>query len=134
VILSPLATLPITGAIIWFLPDCGVDEPWWQLGHIRLALLPGLLDLVPLVWLVSARAKVRRAAAVAGVIGVARVALPQLVVGLYAAGYGGEGAGPSCSVSVFLLTPLVLLMLGVWAASALFCGVALRRATRPLAA
>jgi hypothetical protein len=72
---------------------------------MRLALLPGLVDLVPFVWLVSAKAQVRRAAAVAGVIGVVRVVLPQLEVGIYAAGYGGQGGDPSCSVSVFLLVP-----------------------------
>ncbi len=115
------------------LPDCGVDEPWWQLRHMRLALLPGLVDLGPFVWLVSAKAQVRRAAAVAGVIGVARVALPQLAVGLYAAGYGGQAGDPSCSVSVFLLVSLIPLMLGVWAASTLFCAFVLRQVARAFA-
>ena len=130
VILSPLVTLPITGGIIWLLPDCGVDEPWWQLGHMRLALLPGLVDLVPFVWLASAKAQGRRAAAVAGVIGVARAALPQLAVGLYAASYFGQGGDPACSVSVFLLASLILLMLGIWAASALLSAFVLRRLAR----
>jgi len=42
---------------------------------MRLAMLPGSVDLVPFVWLASANTQVRKAAA-AGVAGVIRVALP----------------------------------------------------------
>ncbi|MCZ6534477.1 MAG: hypothetical protein O6914_00640 [Chloroflexi bacterium] len=31
--LSPLMIAPVTGAIISSLPDCGLDEPWWELRH-----------------------------------------------------------------------------------------------------
>ncbi len=141
VILSPFVTLPITGIVISFLPECGNDWPLWQVRHLRLALLPGVVDLVPFVWLLSAKSRVKHAAAIAGVIGVARVALPQLTLAFIAARYGGQGpfgpsAGqyssrdPSCFVSPFMLGPLILLMLGISAVSALFCVFLIRRAKR----
>jgi len=43
---------------------------------MRLAMLPGSVDLVPFVWLASANTQVRKAAAAAGAAGVIRVALP----------------------------------------------------------
>ena len=133
VILSPLVTLPITWGIISFLPDCGVDEPAWQLRHMQLALLPGLVDLFSFVWVVSAKAQVRRAAAVAGLIGFSRLALPQVLVGIYATSVGGPVGDISCPVSVFLLQWLIPLVLGVWAASALLCVLVHRRVTRAFA-
>ena len=100
---------------------------------MRLALLPGLADLVPIVWLASTKTQVRKAAAAAGVVGVIRVELPQLAVGYYAATIGRQDGDPACAVSSFLLIPLALLMLGVWAASALICVFVLRRMTRVVA-
>ena len=105
--------------ILFLLPNCGLDQPWWQLTHMCLALLPGLADLVPIVWLASTKTQVRKAAFAAGVVGVIRVRLPQLVVGDYAARFGGHGGDPDCAVSSFLLVLLTLLILAVWAASAL---------------
>ena len=98
-----------------------------------------MVDLVPFVWLLSAKSRVKHAAAIAGVIGVARVALPQLTLGFIAARYGGQGpfgpsAGdypsrdPSCFVDPIMLVPLVLLMLGIFAVSAIFCVFLIRRA------
>ena len=115
------------------MPNCGLDEPWWDLTHIRLALLPGFVDLVPIVWLASAKTQVRKAASIAGVVGVIRVALPQMAVGIYAARFGGQDGDPACAVSSFLLIPLALLMLAVWAVSALVCAFVLRRLTRAIA-
>ena len=86
---------------------------------MRLALLPGLADLVPIVWLASTKTQVRKAAFAAGVVGVIRVPVPQLVVGDYAARFGGHGDDPDCAVSSFPLVLLTLLILAVWAASAL---------------
>ena len=106
---------------------------------MRLALLPGVVDLVPFVWLLSTKTRVKHAAAIAGVIGVARVALPQLMLAFIAARYGGQGpfgpsAGtyrdPSCFIDPFMLVPLVLLILGIIAVSALFCVFLIRRAGR----
>ena len=74
---------------------------------------------VPIVWLASTKTQVRKAAFAAGVVGVIRVPLPQLVVGDYAARFGGHGGDPDCAVSSFLLVLLTLLILAVWAASAL---------------
>ena len=72
----------------------------------------------------------RKAAAVAGVVGVIRVALPRLAVGYYAARSGGQDGDPACAVSSFLLVPLTLLILAAWASSALICAFALRRVVR----
>ena len=59
VVLSPSGTLPITAGIVLFLPEYGNDLPVWQVGHIRLALLPGLVDLVTFVWRLSAKSRVK---------------------------------------------------------------------------
>jgi hypothetical protein len=134
VILSPLVTLPISGGILFLLPSCGIDEPWWQLGHLRLALLPGLVDLVAFVWLVSANIQVKKVAATAGVMGVVRVALPQLAVGLYAARLGGQASDPECAISVFLLMPMTALMLAVWVVTALIAAFMFWRVTRAASA
>ena len=115
------------------MPICGVDEPWWQLAHMRLALLPGFLDLVTIIWLASAMPQVRKAAAVAGVTGVIRVAWPQVAVGFYSASSGGQDGDPDCAVSSFLLVPLALLMIADWGASAVICIAVLRRMTREVA-
>ena len=132
-IVLPGKALPVSWGILYLLPSCGVDEPWWQLGHMRLALLPGLVDLIPIVWLASAKTQVRKAAAVAEVAGVIRVALPQLAVRYYGASPGGQDGDPACVVSSFLLIPLALLMLALWAVSALVCAFVLRRVTRAVA-
>ena len=100
---------------------------------MRLALLPGFVDLVPIVWLASTKTQVRKAAGVAGVVGVIRVTLPQLAVGYYAARSGGQDGDPACAVSSILLVPLTLLILVVWAASALICAFALHRVTKAFA-
>ena len=89
-------------------------------------LLPGVADLVPFVWLLSAKSRVKHAAAIAGVIGVARLALPQLMLGFIAARYAG--GNPSCFVDPFMLVLLVLLMLGMFAVSILLCVSLIRRA------
>lgn len=112
------------------LPRCDIDEPWWQLKDMRLALLPGLVDLVAFVWLLSANSQVKKVAASAGAIGVCRVALPQLAVGFYAARFGGQGGDPACAVSSFLLVPLGRLILAVWAVSALVAAFMLWPVTR----
>ena len=130
VILAPLVTVPITWGIFAYLPDCGADEPWWQLRHIQRALLPGLLNLLPFAWLASRKVPVRRMGAVAGMIGVVRVALPQVLVVIYATSSVGQPGNSSCTVSVFLLVWLVPIMLGVWVASTLLGGYALRRIAR----
>jgi hypothetical protein len=127
VIFSPLLTLPMSWGVLLTLPSCGIDEPWWELAHIRLALLPGLVDVVAFVWPVSANSGVKKVAAAAGAIGVIRVVAPQLAVGLYAARISGQGSDPACAVSVFLLVPLAVLILAV---SALVAAFMLWRVTR----
>ena len=129
-ILSPLLTLPVSWGVLFLLPNYREDEPRWELAHMRLALLSGFVDLVVFAWLVSSNSQVKKAAAAAGVIGVVKVALPQLAVGFYAARFGGQAGSHACAVSVFLLIPLVLLILAVWIVSAIVATVMFLRVTR----
>src|SRR3989304_337430 len=87
---SPLLTLPINWIILASIPNCGDDEPWWELRHFEIALVPGLADLLPFLWLVSGAAAVRRAAIVAGLMGSARYAIPQAAMLIYAMSSGGQ--------------------------------------------
>ncbi len=116
VFILPIITALAGFAIITGLPDCGVDEPWWEAGHIRLAFLPGLLNLLPLVWLPSSIRLVRQAAIVSGFMGAAQFALPQAAFAAYAAGPGATGqlANGSCAISSFMLPWLALAMLILW--------------------
>ena len=100
-ILSPLLTLPVSWGILFLLPNSGADEPWWELAHMRLVLLPRFVDLVAFAWLVSSYRQVKKATAAAEVIGVVRVALLHLTVRFYAARFGGQAGSPTCAVSVF---------------------------------
>jgi hypothetical protein len=88
------------------------------------------VDLVAFVWLATANGRVKKAAAAAGAIGVVRVASPQVAVGFYAARFGGQGGDSACAVSSFLLVPLGMLILAVWAVSALIAAFLLWRVTR----
>jgi Na+/phosphate symporter len=101
---------------------------------MRLALLPGLVDVVAFAWLVSANSQVKKVAAAAGVIGVVRVALPHLAVGFYAARSGGQGSDSECAISVFLLIPVTALMLAVWVVTALVAAFMLWRVTKAASA
>ncbi len=53
-LISPVLTLPASATILATMPDCGVDEPWWELRNFEIALVPALADLLPFLWLVSA--------------------------------------------------------------------------------
>ena len=101
VLVSPVLTAPISLALISSIPDCGLDEPWWELPRIQRALLPGLVDLLPFLWLASSGTRVRQAAIIAGLIGAARFAAPQVSVALYAESSGGLASAPACNVSSF---------------------------------
>ncbi len=125
--LSPLVIAPVTVGIISSLPDCGLDEPWWELRHMQLAFLPGLMNFLPFLWLISHRTNVRWAALVAGVMGATRFALPQVSIALYSASSGGQLGDPSCSVSIFLLALLIPLMAAAWLVSIVVGAVVLRR-------
>lgn len=127
---SPVATLLIGQMILVSLPDCGFDEPWWELRHFELALLPALLDFLPFLWLVSGTRGVRRAAIVAGLMGSARYAILQAATLIYSTSYGGVGQGlnSDCAISIFIVIWLVPLMLTLWLVSALISAVIVLRA------
>ena len=92
------------------------------------------MDLVACVWLASANSQVRKAAATSEVMGIIRVALPSLAVEYYAARSGVQESNPACDVSSFLLIPLALLIIGLWAVTALISAFVLWRVTRATAA
>ena len=129
VFILPVITALAGFAIVTGLPDCGVDEPWWEPGHIRLAFLPGLLNLLPLVWLLSSVRLVRQAAIVAGFMGAAQFALPQAALAAYAAGPGAEGQLGTgfCAISSFMLPWLALAMLILWLVCLVTGAIMLRR-------
>src|SRR3990170_1326920 len=100
---SPLLTLPISGIILESIPDCGDDEPWWELGHFEIALVPAMADLLPFLWLVSGTPRVRRAAIVAGLMGSARYAIPQAATLIYSISSGGQALNPECTISSYFV-------------------------------
>ena len=128
---SPVLTFLIGWIILASLPDCGDDEPWWELRQFELALLPALADFVPFLWLVSTAPGVRRAATVAGLMGSARYAIPQAATLMYSMSYGGR-ENPGCTISVFFVVgELVPIMLTLWLVTALVVAVILLRARKP---
>ena len=129
-LLSPIVTAPITAVIIFSLPDCGADEPWWELPHMQRAFLPALVDLLPFLWLASPASSVKWAATIAGLIGAVRFAFPQMAIAMYAAASGGQIDDPSCSVSSFLLAVLAPSMLALWLITSVIGAFVLRYITR----
>ena len=128
---SPLLTLPISAAVLGSIPDCGDDEPWWELRHFEIALVPSLADLLPFLWLVSGTPGVRRAAIVAGLMGSARYAIPQAATLIYTMSSGGQALNSECTISSpFVAAVLAPIMLTLWLVSALIVAVILLRARR----
>jgi hypothetical protein len=127
---SPVLTLPISWIILASIPDCGDDEPWWELRHFEIALLPALADLLPFVWLLSRTPGVRRAAIVAGLMGSARYAIPQAATLIYSMSSGGQALNSECTISSLFVAGLGPLMLTLWLVSALIVAVKLLRARR----
>lgn len=127
---SPVLTLLFGRLILFALPDCGLDEPWWELRDFELALLPALLDFLPFLWLASRAPGVRRAAFVAGLIGTGRYAIVQAATLIQSTSFDGQFSNADCTISVFFLVVLVPIMLILWLVSALIAGVILLRARR----
>src|SRR3989304_6628145 len=100
---SPVATLLIGWIILQSIPECVEDDPWWELRHFELALLPALLDFLPFLWLVSGTPGVRGAALVAGLMGSARYAIAQAATLIYGTSYGysGQSFNSDCTISTF---------------------------------
>jgi len=127
---SPVLTLLISWIILASLPDCGEDEPWWELRHFEIALVPSLADLLPSLWLVSGTPGVRRAAIVAGLMGSARYAIPQAATLIYSTSSGGQALNSQCTISSYFVLVLAPIMLTLWLLSALIVAVILLRARR----
>ncbi len=126
--ITPALTLLIGRIILGALPDCGEDEPGWELRHFEIALLPALADLLPLLWLVSRAPGVRSAALVASLLGAARYAIIQGATLDWSMSSRGQSLNPDCTTSIYLLLLLVPLILTLWLASALIAAVILLRA------
>ena len=116
VFVLPVITALAGFAIVFSLPECGADEAWWEIGHMRLAFLPGILNLFPILWLVSRRPSVKLAGGLAGIMGGAQLLLPQAALAYYAVGpgAGGQGGNAACTVSSYLLLWLAPGMLILW--------------------
>ena len=82
IVLSPLVTVPITLVIISVLPSCSVGDnySYYRSSDLHLAFLPGMVNLLPFLWLLSSTARVRWVAGIAGVTGAARCVLSQLLL------------------------------------------------------
>jgi hypothetical protein len=125
---SPLLTLPISATVLGTIPDCGDDEPWWELRHFEIALAPALADLLPFLWLVSRTPDVRRAAVVAGLMGAARYAIPQAATLIHSVSSGGQALNSGCPISTFFVAAVLApVMLTLWLVSALIVAVILLR-------
>jgi len=128
---SPVLTFLIGWIILASLPDCGDDEPWWELRQFELALLPALADFVPFLWLVSTAPGVRRAAIVAGLMGSARYAIPQAATLMYSMWSAGQALNSGCTISSFFAVGVLApAMLVLWLVSALIVATILARARR----
>ena len=127
---SPVLTLPISATVLGSVPDCGVDEPWWELRYFEIALVPSLADLLPFLWLVSGTPGVRRAAIAAGLMGSARYAIPQAATLIESMSSGGQALNSQCTISSPFVAGLVPLILVLWLLSALIVAVILLRARR----
>lgn len=126
--LSPLLAFPLALIILASLPDCGDDEPWWELRRFEIALLPALADLLPFLWLISREPGVRRAATVAGLIGSMRYAIPQAATLIYSLSSRAQESNPECTISSFFAAALASIMLGLWLVSVLLVAALLIRA------
>jgi hypothetical protein len=128
---SPVVALPISAMLLASIPDCGDDEPWWELRNFEIALLPALADLLPFLWLLSRAPGARRAAIVAGLMGSARYAIPQAATLVYSMSSGGQALNSECTISsLFAAAVLVPMMVVLWLVSALIVVVILLRARR----
>ena len=135
--LLPIGTGSITFLILLYLPGCVIgDESSWELRHAQMAFLPGVANLLPFLWLMSPTARVRRSAMLAGLIGAALFALPQVGLILpFIEGMTASGSPWSCPGSVYvhpLYVVLVLLptMLILWFLSTLLGTLIFFRKTR----
>ena len=132
VFLSPIATVPITLLLLSSLPQgCVIgDFASWELRYAQVALLPGVANLLPFLWLMSRKARVRRSAIVAGFIGAARFVFPQVMLFFITTS--------GCSGSVYvepyaLLLRIVPLMFILWVVSTLLgTGIFLRMSRKLL--
>jgi hypothetical protein len=86
IVLAPLLTVPLTQAATQSLVNTDScsniqldfigGSASCQTDSLVVALAPGLVNLVPLLWLVSKDARTRKAALVAGLLGTARLVMP----------------------------------------------------------
>ena len=102
ILAAPLATLPLTAVLMnSILGTSACDQSQvggssCQTGPVLIALAPGLVNLVPVIWLWSQNARMRLAAITATILGALRFAFPAVAL-VATAGNSGFGAATSCS-------------------------------------
>ena len=81
----PVITVPITLALMILTAPrfWGGDGEGIRLEYLQRAFLPGVLNLLPLLWLASSKPEIRGAALVCGAIGGLRFVAPELVLMAY---------------------------------------------------
>ena len=130
VFLLPIVTVPLTLLLFLSLPTgCVIgDTSTLELLYAEVALLPGVANLLPFLWLMSKAARVRRSAIVAGRIGAARFVVPQVMLFFITTGCSGK-----IFVDPYKLLLLVPLMLILWVVSTLLgTWIFLRMSRKPL--
>lgn len=119
----------VSFALLRTIPQFGGGETWREAKHMRLAFLPGVLNIVLLVWFFSGSLPARQAGGLAGIMGAPQFDLPQAALAYYSTVPGAEvqvGNAP-CTVSVFLLPWLVPSMVILWTSCVIIGTVALRK-------
>lgn len=93
IILTPIVTVPLSAILFLLLAGyqeekdvldcsflCDPHDYFAVRGTITAFALPGLLNLVPFVWVVSRNTRARLAGIVAGLLGLARLLIPAVVL------------------------------------------------------
>src|SRR5687767_5671376 len=130
VLAVPLLTVPATFLLwhLWLFPQCAVElvgadrRATCPGASIAVALLPGFLNGLPLLWGFSAQARVRQAAWWAGGCGLLRWAVPLLLRQTYQ---------PTVGLNSREAVIAALVSIGLWVATLGVLALFLRRASPP---
>jgi hypothetical protein len=149
ILCSPIVTVPLMHVILNLSAHFSAAEleqepsigrwgrTFFYLRDVRLAHMPGSMNLLAVAWLTCPSAQTKLAAVLAGLLGAVRLAVPLLVLEGASVTYQGDTyvlgsrmffwSGP-CSIGLWLLTAATLGLFG--ASSAIVAWLAERRARR----
>lgn len=125
-VLLPVFAYPISLIILRSIPSCILDEENYKASDIAWVLAPTALDLMPFAWLRSGDRRVRWSAAIAGVIGATRFAIPALFV-INDVLWVEESIEPPCEdydIHLYMVLGIALIMPFLWVISAVLAVVA----------